>query len=727
MNENDGINAGGGSEAEEAKTIRLPQPDEAAASGLKQQDEMKTIVLRQPAAGTEKPFTETVPDRAAEDTGNPFPAAESEKAAKPAESEKAAEPAESGKAVKPAESGKAVKPAESEKAVKAAESGKAARLAESGEAAKRTESENASSRADQGKDTADAVGTGIAANAESVENAQSAARQGSPAMVPNPSQDAARPPQGNTLYPVNAGPGENGGNGGNYGNDGNSGNSGNSGNYGNDGNKGKSGNNENSGARKNGRIAFLVSMFLIIAILGGIYAYGYKYCGTHFMPGTQINGYDCSGKTEEEAEAVFAEAAKEYVLNVRFRGGNTEIVHAQDIGFEYKPDGSIAALLQQQDCLVWPKYFFEDSLYEIKPGGTYDDEKLTAALQMLPELQEENMEKPRDAYIEFQDGNEKEDGKFVIIPETAGTTIDLVQLEAGVGDAAARYSDLVDAEEIGGAYVEASMKADNAKIIARCADLNDLVGASITYELPSGDTMRLNADVTKDWLVKDDSGKLVKDEEVWDEKLWEFLDQLAYNTNTIGSERQFKSTLRGTITVSGGDYGYMVNQITEHDKLVKDFAEKTKETRKPDYYITPYNDEKENDGIGTTYIEVDLSAQHIWCYVGGELKMESDCVSGDVTTDHGTPTGVFGIMFMLRDTTLRGVMQSNGKYEYETKVGYWMPFYNGCGFHDAWWRSAFGGTIYQGNGSHGCVNLPVDAAAALYSYCEDKMPVVVYW
>ena len=107
--------------------------------------------------------------------------------------------------------------------------------------------------------------------------------------------------------------------------------------------------------------------------------------------------------------------------------------------------------------------------------------------------------------------------------------------------------------------------------------------------------------------------------------------------------------------------------------------------------------------------------------------MESDCVSGDTTTGHGTPTGVFGIMFMLRDTTLRGVMQSNGKYEYETKVGYWMPFYDGCGFHDAWWRTAFGGTIYQGDGSHGCVNLPVSGAETLYQYCEDKMPVVVYY
>ena len=484
---------------------------------------------------------------------------------------------------------------------------------------------------------------------------------------------------------------------------------------------------ESSRTGKNSRIAFLVSLLLVIGILGGIYAYGYNYCSTHFMPGTKINGYDCGGLTEEEAEAKFAEAAGDYVLNIRFRGGATEIVHAQEMGFAYKPDGSIDALLQQQDKLVWPKYYFEDSIYEIKPGGTIDDEKLTEALQSLPELQEENMEKPQNAYIEFQNGNEEEDGKFVIVPETAGTTIDIVQLAAGVGDAAARYSDLVNAEDIGGAYVEASLKQDDAKIVARCDDLNDLVGASITYELPDGSTMRLNSDVTKDWLVKDDSGKLVKKDTVWDEKLWEFLDQLAYNANTIGMDRQFKSTLRGTITVSGGDYGYMVNQVTEHDKLLEDFKKQTKETRKPDYYISPYNDQTENDGIGNTYIEADLSAQHFWCYIDGQLVVESDFVSGDTTTGHSTPTGVFGIMFMMKDTTLRGVMQSNGKYEYETKVGYWMPFYDGCGFHDAWWRSAFGGTIYKGDGSHGCINLPVEAAQTLYSYCDDNMPVVVYW
>ena len=189
---------------------------------------------------------------------------------------------------------------------------------------------------------------------------------------------------------------------------------------------------------RSGRTAFWISLILILGILGGIYAYGYKYCGTHFMPGTRINGYECSGLTEEEAEAKFAEAANDYVLNIRFRGGSTEIVHAQEMGFEYKPDGSVGALLNQQDQLLWPKYFFEDSNYEIEPGGAYDDDLLTQALQALPELQEENMEKPKSAYIEFQDGNEEEAEKFVIIPETEGTKIDVDQLEEGVGDTAAR-------------------------------------------------------------------------------------------------------------------------------------------------------------------------------------------------------------------------------------------------------------------------------------------------
>ena len=44
-----------------------------------------------------------------------------------------------------------------------------------------------------------------------------------------------------------------------------------------------------------------------------------------------------------------------------------------------------------------------------------------------------------------------------------------------------------------------------------------------------------------------------------------------------------------------------------------------------------------------------------------------------------------------------------------------MPFYgNIYGLHDATWRSYFGGTIYEYDGSHGCINMPLSVARRLY-------------
>ena len=52
--------------------------------------------------------------------------------------------------------------------------------------------------------------------------------------------------------------------------------------------------------------------------------------------------------------------------------------------------------------------------------------------------------------------------------------------------------------------------------------------------------------------------------------------------------------------------------------------------------------------------------------------------------------------------------------DYTTYVNFWMPFLGGYGLHDATWRGSFGGDIYHYDGSHGCVNLPYDAAAEIY-------------
>ena len=52
--------------------------------------------------------------------------------------------------------------------------------------------------------------------------------------------------------------------------------------------------------------------------------------------------------------------------------------------------------------------------------------------------------------------------------------------------------------------------------------------------------------------------------------------------------------------------------------------------------------------------------------------------------------------------------------------------WSGTGLHDANWRSSFGGTIYQCNGSHGCVNMPPAKAQELYSMLSVGTPVIMY-
>ena len=55
-----------------------------------------------------------------------------------------------------------------------------------------------------------------------------------------------------------------------------------------------------------------------------------------------------------------------------------------------------------------------------------------------------------------------------------------------------------------------------------------------------------------------------------------------------------------------------------------------------------------------------------------------------------------------------------------------MRFNQGIGMHDASWRVYFGGKIYLTSGSHGCVNMPYDAAAQMYENIDETMPIIVY-
>ena len=101
---------------------------------------------------------------------------------------------------------------------------------------------------------------------------------------------------------------------------------------------------------------------------------------------------------------------------------------------------------------------------------------------------------------------------------------------------------------------------------------------------------------------------------------------------------------------------------------------------------------------------------------------ETDIVSGLPGEGRETYRGAWPIAYKASPFTL-----SSDVYGYDTTVTYWMPFNGGIGFHDATWQAYFGGDRYTYAGSHGCINMPLDAAATLYSIIDTNVPIVCFY
>ena len=129
-------------------------------------------------------------------------------------------------------------------------------------------------------------------------------------------------------------------------------------------------------------------------------------------------------------------------------------------------------------------------------------------------------------------------------------------------------------------------------------------------------------------------------------------------------------------------------------------------------------------GAVGTYVFVSIAKQHLTYFVDGKVAMDCPVVTGNAG-NHNTPTGTFHLIYKSRNLVLKGSNDDGSKYA--SHVNYWMAFLGSSyGLHDASWRSTFGGKIYQGNGSHGCVNMPIPAAAELFGMLEPGTPILIY-
>ena len=458
---------------------------------------------------------------------------------------------------------------------------------------------------------------------------------------------------------------------------------------------------------------------IVVLVLLIVYLAGMLYYNDKFLNGTMVNGSDVGGMTLQKANDQLSKKVNGQSLKLIFNDGQSEVLQSAQLGVSYNKDNSLNQLMKNQNKWAWFIGFFKNEKNTLTDLIQISDENLTNGIASMEHAKEENQIAPTDAYIQYKDGS------FSIIEETLGSKFNIEELVKNIKVALSEGKQQLDVTKANG-YVKPQVYKDDQDLNNQLKAANEYCLSAITYTTPKGKEIALDGSTLITWLSKQDDGSYTKDESVFKEKLTAFVKELASQYNSIGATRTFTGKDGQSHTVSGGTYGFRVSTDSEVSALLKMINEnKSENNRIPEH--TGQLPSGENGGLGTTYLEINITKQHLWFVKDGSVVLESDFVSGkESDPTRLTPSGTYYIYNKERNRVLRGTKQPNGKYEYESPVSYWMPFNKGIGLHDASWRSTFGRDIYIHSGSHGCINLPTGFAGSLYSQIYVNLPVVVY-
>lgn len=465
--------------------------------------------------------------------------------------------------------------------------------------------------------------------------------------------------------------------------------------------------------RKGLKIAVITIICLVAVGLGvfGYYLYEQANSGLFFEE-TKINGYDVSGKTCKEVLVMLEKDYSAPKLDLKEEGQTALTLTLADMGYTVD---QMELLSNIQDCMRQQNLGLLFSLmdgndFEVEVPFEFDENTFEASVTAA------KFANPRvasvDASMQFN-GTE-----YYIEPEVYGNELDDADLRVMVKDfvdkltANDRPQQDASLDVPESFYFLPAVTQDDSEMNTLMNIYNSYCKAKIT--LTFGETKEvIDWSTVQNWLDIQDGTATLREEDIYN-----YAYDLAARYDTLYYPRDFTTHAGNVISFASSDYGYQIDSDGEAQQLIADINSNTEIEREPVYAVKGYK-RNGRDDINGNYVEANLTQQHLWFYKDGQLVIETDFVSGLPRDGRETATGVFMIPYKTSPETLKGDT-------WEEEVTYWMPFHDGQGLHDAPWRSSFGGNIYQSSGSHGCVNLPSDAARVIYENMEERMPIILY-
>ena len=469
-------------------------------------------------------------------------------------------------------------------------------------------------------------------------------------------------------------------------------------------------------------IIVLACMLLIAAaaVIWWAYKGGKERYKDKFLPRTYINNVDVGGLTLPQAQERFAHNELPQSLVIHLRSGSQVAVSLSDFDYGYDSAAQVEKIFNGIDREKWYMGQVREDRYTFEDIPTYDEQKLRSLLSSA----DWGSEKNEDAQIV------RTDEGYSVQAEVQGDDMDYPKLEEYILSRVAEGVFDMDAADCG-CYISPKVKAADLK--EECDRLNSVFNMKIVYDFDYT-TETLTGDKLMDMVTIGEDGSLTADRD----KAMEYVEYLADKYDTYNTERKFHATIQGDIVVptsSDAKYGWWIYQDATCDQLVEMLeAGESVESVDPVYYetggyvFTGREDARSaDDDIGDTYIEIDLTNQHFWYYEKGKLLKDCDIVSGQTTSAARTTLpGVYKVW--LKRTNYRMKDTNSDGDTWDTTCDYWTRVaIVGIGLHDSQWRWQFGGNIYKWNGSHGCINMPLEYAKYVHDHVAMDTPVVMYY
>lgn len=413
----------------------------------------------------------------------------------------------------------------------------------------------------------------------------------------------------------------------------------------------------------------------------------------------ELFGVDISGKTTEEAGAAILKAVEDYSLSLEV-------------------NESVFAVSADVLKLSVDEKKLDDALQTLEKGGEVSADTVKdiisfdtgAAVKMV---QDKLNTRPKNARLQYSEGG----GKFVIQPEKDGKEIPekpvADEITLAVYELKPNLSITVEPVT---AKAEVTQNSQAAKSAAEKA--NNMLSVSLKYTYtPDGEkssTESIGRDTVASFLYVKDDGLSVG---ISDSALNSYVSQMDKAHSVPGKTGKFRTTGGSYLSIDVDYPGQSIDKTGLSGDIAYCIKNCISGTRTAPYLA---KDAYSDCMFGGNYVEIDLNSQHIWVYNKGKCVVSSPIVSGSVVDKNMTPTGLYSIQNKATDTYLVGPTWRDWVY-------FWMPFYGGYGMHDAdGWRSEYGGDIYLYNGSHGCVNMPYNAAKDTYNNISVGTKVVLY-